>query len=54
MKSKHTIVLMLTLAIITLIFSSCTKEVSYIDDVEDEAPLIIYLWGYNSALEANI
>jgi multiple sugar transport system substrate-binding protein len=38
-----TITLIITIAIITLLFSSCTSKASYIDDVEDEAPLSIYL-----------
>lgn len=43
MKLKHTIAFILTIVIITLIFSSCTTEVSYIDDVDDNTPLRIYL-----------
>lgn len=43
MKLKHTKTIILTILIITLLFSSCTSEVSYIDDLEDDSPLRVYL-----------
>lgn len=43
MKLRQTTALILIIVIIILIFTSCTSEVSYIDDVEDKAPLSIYL-----------
>jgi hypothetical protein len=55
MKLTKTIPLIIIIIILILLFTSCTTEVSYIDDVEDETPLRIYLpIPYNHFWKDNI